>query len=85
MKIGTKVPCYKRNKIQKKFLPKIALSRDDVLQFPNMGKNLQKRVKWGLSLNCNKCVAGNFFSVLFFDSISKKVIKTNSIVKNSKF
>ena len=26
-----------------------------------------------------------FFAVLFFDSISKKVIKTNSIVKNSKF
>ena len=30
MKIGTKVPCYERKKIQKNFFPKIALTRDDV-------------------------------------------------------
>ena len=54
-------------------------------QFPNMGENLRKLVKWGLSLNCHKFRVGIFFSILFSDSISKKVIKTNSIVKISKF
>ena len=84
-KLAQKYLVIRRTIFKKNFSKNCIVTWWRHFQFPNMGKNLRKRVKWGLSWNCHKFVVGNLFSVLFFDSISKKVIKTNSIVKNSKF
>ena len=78
-KIGTKVPCYERNKFQNKLFQKLHCHMMTSLL---ISKYMVKR---GFSLNCLKNGVEIFFSALCFDSIRKKVIESNSIVKNSKF